>query len=127
MPKAENIQHTIEEMRGTREVARAIQYGAISGTTYGLDTLPYSHLVSKKVPNTPLPGIVKTNQVYQTPFFGARPNEEVEWTTVAYTRSKGSRKYRTYGAQAPKETIEHVDQGFFSSQRFSDQDRSYLD
>jgi len=123
--KAENMQHTIEEMRGSREVARAIQYGAISGTTYGLDTLHYSRLVSKKVPNTPLPGIAKTNDVYQPLFFGAkRPwaNDEEGWQTVSHKRPKGSRKYKTYGAKQPQDTIEHVEEGFFSGQG-----RSYLD
>jgi len=126
MPKAENMQHTIEEMRGSREVARAIQYGAISGGTYGLDTLPYSRLVSKKVSNTPLPGIAKRdNHFYQPLFFGAqRPwaNDEEGWQTVAHKRPKGSRKYKTYGGQQLQDTIEHVEEGFFSGQG-----RSYLD
>ncbi len=113
------MQHTIEEMRGAREVARAIQYGAISGNTYGLDTLPYSRLVSKKVPNTPLPGIVKTTDIYQPLFFGAkRPwlNDSEGWQTVSYKRGRGYRKQ--------KDTIEHVEEetGFFSGQG-----RSYLD
>ena len=120
--KAENMQHTIEEMRGSREVARAIQYGAISGTTYGLDTLPYSRLVSKKAPNTPLPGIVKrSNNFYQPLFFGAQrawANDEEGWQTVGHKRGKGSRRYRKQ-----QDTIEHVEEvGFFSGQGMS-----YLD
>jgi hypothetical protein len=121
--KAENMQHTIEEMRGAREVARAIQYGAISGNTYGLDTLPYSRLVSTKVPNTPLPGITKrTNEFYQPLFFGAKrawANDDEGWQTVNNKKAQRTRRSRPYGSQ---DTIEHVEQGFFSGQ-----DTSYLD
>jgi hypothetical protein len=120
--KAENMQHTIEEMRGSREVARAIQYGAISGRTYGLDTLPYSRLLSSKVPNTPLPGITpRDNHFYQPLFFGAkRPwlNDSEGWQTVGNKRGDGSKRYRKQ-----QDTIEHVEEAGF----FSGQDTSYLD
>jgi hypothetical protein len=120
--KAENMQHTIEELRGSREVARAIQYGAISGITYGLDTLPYSRLLSSKVPNTPLPGIAKRdNHFYQPLFFGAKnawANDEVGWQTVGNKKSRSSKRYKKQ-----QDTIEHVEEAGF----FSGQDRSYLD
>ena len=75
---------------------------------------------TKKFPNTPLPGIVKTDEVYQMVFAGAKrewANDEDGWQTVTYKRRP--KRYR----QKTQDLIEHIEEtGFFSGQG-----RSYLD
>ena len=73
---------------------------------------------AKKFPNTPLPGIVKTDEVYQMVFAGAKrewANDEDGWQTVTYKR-------RRRGFKKQQDTIEHVEEGGF----FSGQGMSYL-